>query len=116
MNYDFFLVRGACGVSPIIIDTDAAVRWVSPFNTDLIIGSSSTFFDNAICDAHSSLYRVDLDGAVTALADYGSINVSQFHYRRQRLCRLASAYLAGDGNSNHFFDSSPRIYLMARIS
>ena len=85
LSYDFFLVRGACSVSPVIIDTDGAVRWVSPFNTDLIIGSSSTFFDNAVyVTRDSSLYRVDLDGTVTNLADYSSFGVTLFHHNIDR--------------------------------
>ncbi len=81
LSYDYFLVRGACSVSPVVIDTDGEVRWISPFNTDLILGSSSTFFDNAVYVSRDAfLYRVDLDGTVTFLADYSSYGVTLFHH------------------------------------
>jgi arylsulfate sulfotransferase len=85
LSYDFMLVRGACGSgsgnSPVIMDTDGAIRWISPFATDAILTASSTFFDNAVYITQGSLlYRVDLDGTITQVADYSSLGVLNFHH------------------------------------
>ncbi|MBA3832923.1 MAG: aryl-sulfate sulfotransferase [Chthoniobacterales bacterium] len=85
LSYDFFLVRGACSVSPIIMDTDGEVRWTSPINTISIREGSSTFFDNAIYVTQGhQLYRVDLDGTITLTADYASLGSINFHHNIDR--------------------------------
>lgn len=86
LSYDYMLVRGACGsgsgISPVILDTDGEVRWISPFVTDAILTAGSTFFDHAVYLTNgSTLYRVDLDGTVTSLADYASLGVVNFHHQ-----------------------------------
>ncbi len=86
LSYDFMFVRGACGgvsgVSPLILDTDGAVRWVSPFGTNAILTAGSTFFNHAVYITRGSmLYRVDLDGTVTPLKDYQSLGVINFHHQ-----------------------------------
>lgn len=86
LSYDYMLVRGACGsgagISPIILDTDGEVRWFSPFPTDAILTASATFFDHAVYLTNGSvLYRVDLDGTITSLANYGSLGVVNFHHQ-----------------------------------
>ncbi len=79
------LVRGTCDVSPVILDTDGEVRWISPFNTSQVITASSGFFRNAVYVTRDSfLYRVDLDGTVTQLADYASLGVVNFHHNIDR--------------------------------
>ena len=103
LSYDYFLVRGACSVSPVIIDTDGEVRWISPFNTHLIIGSSSTFFDNAVyVTRDTQLYRVDLDGTVTSLADYSSYGVELFHHNIDP----GKVGLILDADTNNFTESA----------
>ncbi len=70
LSYDYMLVKGGCGggFEPVIVDTDGALRWVSPAGFSIL---PSTFFDNSVYQADgTSLYRVDLDGTVTLLADY----------------------------------------------
>ena len=43
--------------------------------------ASSVFFDDAVYETHgTTLNRVDLDGAVTILADYSSLGVINFHH------------------------------------
>ena len=85
LSYDFFLVRGACDASPAIMDTDGEIRWTSPFNTNSIREGSSTFYDNAIYLTRDSLlYRVDLDGTVTAISDYSSMGFVNFHHNIDR--------------------------------
>ena len=71
------LLNGACiTFEPAIIDTDGALRWVNTAGTSVII---ATFFDNAVYVGHGhQLYRIDLDGTVTELADYSSLGMSFF--------------------------------------
>src|SRR6266705_288923 len=49
LSYDYIFDTSACGdFSPIILDTDGALRWVSTFaSTNALLGTS-TFFDNAV--------------------------------------------------------------------
>lgn len=86
LSYDYMLVRGACGgqagISPVIMDTDGEVRWISPLATDAILTAGSTFFDHAVYVTQGSvLYRVDLDGTITSLADYADLGVINFHHQ-----------------------------------
>ena len=45
LSYDYMLVRGACGgtggISPVILDTDGAVRWISPFPSESVLTASA---------------------------------------------------------------------------
>lgn len=85
LSYDYMLVRGACGsgngISPVIVDTDGAVRWISPFATNAILTAASTFFNGAVYITEgSTLNRVDLDGTITPVADYSGLGVLNFHH------------------------------------
>jgi len=82
LSYDYIFVRSGCGnFSPIIIDTDRNLRWVSTFATPSALFAASTFFDGAAyVTLSSALSRVDLDGTVTLLADYGDIGVRNLHH------------------------------------
>ena len=64
LSYDYMMVKGGCShFTPVIIDTDGAMRWVGTtgFST-----SAATFFDNAAYLAYGPrLYRIELDGAFT---------------------------------------------------
>jgi arylsulfate sulfotransferase len=82
LSYDYIFDRSACGdYSPIILDSDGALRWVSPLPTESALFASSTFFDNAVYLTQTSqLFRVELDGAVELLADYSSIGVLNLHH------------------------------------
>ena len=82
LSYDYIFVRGGCtDVSPVILDTDGVLRWVSPlFVPNALIGSS-VFFENAVYGAvGSTLSRVDLDGTITPLGDYSADGVLNFHH------------------------------------
>lgn len=86
LSYDFMLVRGACGgasgISPVILDTDGQVRWISPFASESVLTAASGFFDNAVYLTQGSmLYRVDLDGTITPVGDYASLGVINFHHQ-----------------------------------
>src|SRR5438094_1259681 len=49
LSYDYIFDRSACGdFSPVILDSDGALRWVSPLPTLSALFASSTFFDNAV--------------------------------------------------------------------
>ena len=78
LSYDYIFDRSACGdFSPVILDSDGALRWVSPLTTMGALNASSTFFDNAVYVTQGSqLFRIDLDGRSRVLADYSDIGVS----------------------------------------
>jgi arylsulfate sulfotransferase len=82
LSYDYIFDRSACGdFSPVILDSDGALRWVSPLATESALFASSTFFDNAVyLTQGSQLFRVELDGAVGLLADYRDIGVINLHH------------------------------------
>lgn len=82
LSYDYFFMRGICNDSPVIIDTDGEVRWISPFSsTPKVKESSSNFFENAVYVTRgSTLHRVDLDGTVSTVADYADLGVVEFHH------------------------------------
>jgi arylsulfate sulfotransferase len=82
LSYDYIFDRSACGdFSPVILDSDGALRWVSPLATESALFASSTFFDNAVyLTQGSQLFRVELDDAVGLLADYHDIGVINLHH------------------------------------
>jgi hypothetical protein len=82
LSYDYIFDRSACGdFSPVILDSDGALRWVSPLPTASALFASSTFFDNAVYLTQlSQLFRVELDGTVLLLADYSNIGVVNLHH------------------------------------
>ncbi len=79
LSFDYMIVGTACtNHCPIILDTDGAVRWVGT------VGSSNhamRLYDNAVYQPHGTqLFRNELDGTVTLLADYRSRGVTGFHH------------------------------------
>src|SRR5262245_33916881 len=79
LSYDYILAKGGCSdFAPAIIDTDGALRWVG---TAGVSQGSAIFFDNAVYLGHGrKLSRVELDGAVTELADYSNLGVTGFNH------------------------------------
>src|SRR5947207_13468464 len=77
LSYDYIFDRSACGTfSPVILDSDGALRWVSPLPTRSALFASSTFFDNAIyLTQGSQLFRIGLDESISLLADYRDMGV-----------------------------------------
>ena len=86
LSYDYIFDSSACGTfSPVILDTDGALRWASPFRSVPAIVGASTFFDGAVyVSAGSTLSRVDLDGSVSLLADYSNLGVDNLHHNIER--------------------------------
>jgi arylsulfate sulfotransferase len=82
LSYDYFFDRSACGdYGPIILDSDGALRWVSPLATMGALNAASTFFDNAVYTTQSSqLVRIELDGTILVVADYSSLGAEHFHH------------------------------------
>jgi len=83
LSYDYiFISNGGCeGNSPVIIDTDNEVRWVSPTSILSALNASSLFINNAVYETQgATLRRVDLDGRITVLGDYSSDDVENFHH------------------------------------
>src|SRR5438132_9500260 len=77
------MVKGRCSdFSPAIIETDGALRWVGTAGQASLVAN---FFDNAVYLANApTLYRMELDGAVSLLANYNDIGVSNFHHNIER--------------------------------
>ena len=83
LSYDYIFDRSACGdFSPVILDTDGNLRWVSTLAAQRTLSAASTFFDNAIyVTQNSGLFRVELtDGSVSLLADYSNLGVIALHH------------------------------------
>jgi arylsulfate sulfotransferase len=82
LSYDYIFDRSSCGTfSPVILDSDGALRWVSTLPKDSALFASSIFFDNATyVTLRSQLFRVELDGEVSLLADYSNIGAVHFHH------------------------------------
>ena len=79
LSYDYMMVKGGCGHStPVIIDTDGALRWVGTTGRS---NNAATFFDNAAyLGVGPQLYRIELDGAFTLIGDYRNRGISYFHH------------------------------------
>ena len=83
LSYDYIFDRSACGdFSPIILDTDGELRWVSTLGTGGALIATSTFFDNAIyVTGGPRLFRIELaDGSVSLVTDYSNLDVTTFHH------------------------------------
>ena len=82
LSYDYIFDRSACGTfSPVILDSDGALRWVSPLATMGALNAASTFFDNAVyVTGGTQLFRIELDGTVLLVGDYSNIDVVNFHH------------------------------------
>jgi arylsulfate sulfotransferase len=111
LSYDYVMVKGSCNdFAPAIIDTDGALRWVG--TAGLSIGTV-TFFDNAVYFGHGhQLSRIDLDGTVTLLGDYSSLQVINFHHNidRGKVGIILDADTTTDYNSvNIEVDASGRV-------
>jgi arylsulfate sulfotransferase len=79
LSYDFILLKGyAQNNTPIIIDSDAEVRWVG---TAGVGAQNCILFNNAFyLPSGTSLLRTEFDGVTTPVADYSGIGVTGFHH------------------------------------
>jgi arylsulfate sulfotransferase len=79
LSYDFILLKNyADPITPIIIDTDAEIRWVG---TAGVGAQNSILFDNAFyVTSGTSLLRTEFDGVTTSVANYSGIGVTGFHH------------------------------------
>jgi arylsulfate sulfotransferase len=75
LSYDFILLKNFTDpVTPIIIDSDAEIRWVGTAGVGVV---PSAFFDNAFYLASgTSLLRTEFDGTTTTVADYSALGVT----------------------------------------
>ena len=82
LGYDYIFDSSSCGgFSPVILDSDGALRWVSPLAENSALFAASTFFDNAVyVTQNSQLFRIELDGTVLVVEDYRSIGVTHLHH------------------------------------
>jgi arylsulfate sulfotransferase len=79
LSYDFILLKNyADPITPIVIDTDAEIRWVG---TAGVGTQTCMLFDNAFyLNSGTSLLRTEFDGMTTPVADYSGIGVTDFHH------------------------------------
>jgi arylsulfate sulfotransferase len=79
LSYDFILLKNyADPNTPIIIDSDAEIRWVG---TAGVGAQNCMLFDNAFyVTSGTSLLRTEFDGVTTPVADYSAIGVTGFHH------------------------------------
>ena len=79
LSYDFILLKNyADNNTPIIIDTDAEIRWIG---TAGVGAQNSILFDNAFyVTSGTSLLRTEFDGVTTPVANYSGIGVTGFHH------------------------------------
>ncbi|HEY2681339.1 MAG TPA: aryl-sulfate sulfotransferase, partial [Candidatus Udaeobacter sp.] len=86
LGYDYIFDSSSCGgFSPVILDSDGALRWVSPLAENSALFAASTFFDNAVyVTQNAQLFRIELDGTVLLVADYHSIGVVHLHHNIDR--------------------------------
>src|SRR4029078_3292514 len=82
LSYEYIVDSSSCGTfSPVILDSDGALRWVSTLFKPSGLFASSTFVDNAIyATQRSQLFRVELDGEVSLLSDYRDTGVVDLHH------------------------------------
>jgi arylsulfate sulfotransferase len=83
LSYDYIFDRSSCGdFSPVILDSDGALRWVSPLPGQMsALFAASTFFDNAVyVTQRTQLFRIELDGTVLVVADYSNSGAEHFHH------------------------------------
>lgn len=79
LSYDFILLKSyADPTTPIIIDSDAEIRWIGTAG----VGTQDVaLFNGAFyLGSGTSLLRTEFDGTTTVLADYSSIGVTGFHH------------------------------------
>ena len=81
LSYDFIMLKVTCGTqTPMIIDTDGALRWVGTTNAGTL---TSMFYDNSFfisakppnSTVQNGLNRMEFDGTMTFLHDYTSDGV-----------------------------------------
>ncbi|MEO5719449.1 MAG: aryl-sulfate sulfotransferase, partial [Chthoniobacterales bacterium] len=79
LSYDFIMLKSyADPTTPIIIDSDAEIRWIGTAGVGV---QPSILFQNAFyLTSGTSLLRTDFDGTTTTLADYSSLGVTGFHH------------------------------------
>ena len=79
LSYDFILLKNyADPITPIIIDSDAEIRWIG---TAGVGAQNSILFDKAFyVTSGTSLLGPEFDGVTTPVADYSGIGVTGFHH------------------------------------
>jgi hypothetical protein len=85
LSYDYVIIKGQCsGLTPAIIDTDGALRWMAETAPNFK-SATATFFDNAVYYAYGpDLFRIELDGAFAHLNNYTGMGINNFHHNIER--------------------------------
>ena len=79
LSYDFILLKSYSDpTTPIIIDSDAEIRWVG---TAGVGTQNSILYDNAFyLTSGTSLLRTEFDGKTSTVADYSALGITGFHH------------------------------------
>ena len=79
LSYDFIMLKNYSDPNtPIIIDSDAEIRWVG---TAGVGAQNSILYDNAFyVTSGTSLLRTEFDGKTNTVADYSALGVTGFHH------------------------------------
>jgi hypothetical protein len=78
LGFDFFVMKSALG-SPIVVDTDAEIRWVAPGITN---GQTSAFQNGEFVigdPASPTVHRLQLDGTISS-SPVASPTYTEFHH------------------------------------
>ena len=85
LSYDFMMLKNyGSEYAPIIIDTDAEVRWVGPAGAAGVEGvssSSAMLYENSIYMSDiTSIVRLEFDGSFSFVGDYADMDVTMIHH------------------------------------
>ncbi len=76
INFDYFMLNNYCSSdAPVIVDTDGEVRWIAHTGVG---GQPGLLYKNKVYTTNggAGVNRVDLDGTIARVGDYGSIGVT----------------------------------------
>ncbi len=80
LSFDFIFVASSCSTTtPHILDTDSEIRWVGTAGVQVFLAAA--FYDNAVYIGDGPrLLRIEMDGAVSVIADYTNAGVVGLHH------------------------------------
>ena len=80
LSFDYFMLKKYCDTTtPALLDTDGEVRWIGDGSAKAF---ASGYFDQAfyLSDGKTGVVRMEFDGAITKVADYASIGVTNTNH------------------------------------
>lgn len=80
LSYDYMFLKGCCpSVTPPIIDSDGALRWVASVG-DNSACISGFFYNSVYFSSEAHLWRADLDGTLTLVTEFPGLGITSFHH------------------------------------